>query len=226
VTLPARDLVDVRLSQAFSAGGCPICGVRARSERALLDSILADRVNDIGFRGTLERTEAFCRRHTRELVVADRASSGGILGTSILYGAMLGRRLELLRGGIGTKGRSLRARLGLARKRPPCMACAQGASAVSTALARSVERASDPAWAAAITDATFCLDDVVALWAAAGDAPSFEAIARRQLDRLTDLRQRLDGFAHHSSQDRLHLMTDHERAAADEAARTLGGERD
>lgn len=97
MTLPARDLLDVRLSAAFAAGGCPICGVRARSERGIIDSILSERVLDVPFREGLERREGFCQRHLRELIVADRAGSGTILGSSILYGAMLARRLDLIR---------------------------------------------------------------------------------------------------------------------------------
>ena len=62
--LPARDIVDVRLSAAIADGGCPVCVVRARSERAMMDSIIAQHVLDIGFRGELERTQGFCRRHT------------------------------------------------------------------------------------------------------------------------------------------------------------------
>ncbi len=110
--LPAKDLVDVRLSDAFGTGGCPICAVRARSERAMLDTIIAERVLDIPFRESLERTQGFCRRHVAELVLADRRGPGGILGSSILYGAMLDRRLEPLRGALGRRGRSLRTRFG------------------------------------------------------------------------------------------------------------------
>lgn len=48
--LPARDLVDVRLSAAISDRGCAICGVRRRSETAALDAIIAERVLDLRFR--------------------------------------------------------------------------------------------------------------------------------------------------------------------------------
>jgi Family of unknown function (DUF6062) len=220
--LPARDIVDVRLSDAFAAGGCPICGVRARSERSILASIIDERVLDVGFRATLERTEGFCRRHSRELIAVDRASSG-ILGSSILYGAILERRLALIRDAAKTKGRGLRARLGLARKRPPCIACSNGASAVETALGRAADRSRDPLWAATMAEAAFCFDDFLALWTAAASEPAFEAIRRRQLERLEDLHFRLDGYVDHSSHDRRQLMTDRERTAADEAAGTLGG---
>jgi hypothetical protein len=221
--LPAKDIVDVRLSAAMAEGGCPICAVRARSERAMMDSIIAQHVLDIGFRGELERTQALCRRHLRELVLADRRGPGGTLGSSILYGAMIERRLELIRGAIGARGRGLRVRLRVARRRPPCIACAQGRSAVETALARSAERSQDPAWAAALSVAAFCLDDFLELWAVAGDAPAFRPVAEQQVGRVQDLRHRLDGFVDHSSHDRRHLLTDFEAHATDEAAALLGG---
>jgi hypothetical protein len=223
MSLPARDIVDVRLSAAIEAGGCPICVVRARSERAMLDSIIAEHVLDIPFRAELERKKGFCRRHLRELVEADRRGTGGILGSSILYGAMLERRLEVLRGAIGSRGRGLRTRLNVARKRPPCVACEQGASGVETALGRLVQRSHDSDWAAATAEAPFCVDDLIALWTVAGDDAAFEPVARRQLARLDDLRIRLEGFVDHSAHDRRHRLTDLERGAAREAADVLGG---
>jgi hypothetical protein len=76
-----------------------------------------------------------------------------------------------------------------------------------------------------IGDIPFCLDDLVALLAEAGDAPSFASIADRQLGRIDDLAQRLDAYAHNSAPERRHLMTDEQRSAADEATRVLGGDR-
>jgi Family of unknown function (DUF6062) len=223
--LPAEDIVDVRLTEAMREGGCLICSVRARSERAILDAIIGERVLDIGFRAELERTVGFCRRHVAELVETDRRGSGGILGSSILLAAVIQRRLGEVVGGIGTSGRGLRKRLRSARQRPPCIVCTQGASAVGTALGRLAERSRDAAWANAMTGMELCLDDFLDLWAAAGAERAFEPIAEAQLDRFEDLQRRLDGYARHSSHDRLHLLADDERSAADEAARVLGGDR-
>lgn len=222
MTLPAHDLVDVRLSAALGEGGCPVCVVRARSEQAMLDGIIGEFVLDIPFRRDLERTQGFCRRHTRELIETDRRGSG-ILGSSMLYSAILGRRLELVREVAGAKGRSLRTRVAAARKRPPCVACAQGATGVETAIHRLVERSGDAAWAEAVATAAFCLDDLLLVWEIARDDPAWAPIGRRQLDRLEEMRVRLDGFADHSAHDRRHLLIDRERQAADEAAALLGG---
>jgi len=218
-----RDIVDVRLADALAAGGCAICTVRARSERATIDAIIAERVLDIGFRAGLEREHAFCRRHAAELIVADRRAAG-VLGSSILYGAMIERRVAALREAFGRRGRARRNRLVAALARPPCLACGQGSSAVEVALARLVERSADPGWTAATNAIPFCLDDLAALLAAGADTSTFRPIAEAQLARLEDLRRRLDGYAHHSAHDRRHLVTDGERRAADEAARVLGGD--
>jgi Family of unknown function (DUF6062) len=221
----ARDLVDVRLLEAMRVGGCPVCAVRARSERATLDAIITERVLDIGFRAELERSQGFCRRHVAELLPTDRRETGGMLGSSMLLSAVIARRTADLDAAIGSRGRSLRTRLKRARERPPCIACSQGATAVETALVRLAERAGDVAWQESLAVAPFCLDDFLALWATAGSDRAFEPVARRQLDRLADLRRRLDGFAQHSSHDRYHLLTEEERTAAGEATEALGGDR-
>lgn len=221
--LPARDLVDVRLAAAIQLGGCAICAVRARSERATLDAIIAERVLDIGFREGLERDHGFCRRHSAELLEANRQASGS-LGASILFGAIIERRLAALRDAIGARGRSRRQRFAAAARRPTCIACSQGASGVEVALGRLVVRSADPAWAGAMVEIPFCLDDYTDLLAAAGDEATFVPIAEHHLARLEALRRRLDDFVDHSAQDRRHLLTDDERAAADEAARLLAGD--
>lgn len=221
----ARDIVDVRLLEAMQLGGCPVCAVRARSERATLDAIINERVLDIGFRAELERSQGFCRRHVAELLSTDRRETGGMLGSTMLLSAVLDRRTGDLEAAVGSRGRSLRGRLKRARERPPCIACTQGAIAVETALVRLSERAGDVEWQASLAIAPFCLDDFIALWATAGSDGAFEPVARRQLARFAALRRRLDGFAQHSSHDRYHLLTEEERTAADEATEALGGDR-
>lgn len=218
----ALDIVDVRLLDAMDRGGCTVCAARGRSERAALDTVIAERVLDIGFRAGLERDHAFCRRHAAGLIEADRRASG-ILGSSILYAAMLERRLAALRDAVGRRGRERRSRLESARRRPPCDVCQQGAWAMETAVARLIERAVDPAWSVRLRAIPFCLDHLGSLISAAGDDASFRPILDAQFALLDDLHRRLEGYAYHSAQDRRHLLTDGERAAADEAASLFGG---
>ena len=213
-SLPARDLLDVRLSAAIDAGGCPLCVVRERAERVL----------DLGFRAGLERDHGFCRRHATALLAADRRSSG-ILGSSILYGATLDRRLTAIREALATRGgRRRRSRLTDAARRPACLACTEGTKAVEVAAGRLTERMTDEAWATTAAVLPLCLDDLVRFLVASAEQPAAAPVIEAQLARLDDLRARLEAYAHHSAQDRRHLLTDDERAAADEAARVLGGD--
>jgi hypothetical protein len=220
-SLPQRDLVDVRLVAAIELGGCAICTVRSRAESNAVEAIVDERVMDIGFRAGLERTYGLCRRHVSEIVVAERRSSG-ILSSSILYEAILALRLTAIRGALAMRGRGRRKGLQDVAARPPCVVCSEGTEAAAVALSRIVQRGEDPAWAEVIGEIPFCLDDLVALMAAAGDAASFAPIAERQLARLDDLARRLDAYAHNSAPERRHLMTDEQRRAADEASRILG----
>ena len=221
--LPQRDLVDVRLVAAIEVGGCAICVVRARAESAATVAVLdGERVMDVGFRSALERTSSLCRRHAAVLIVADRRATG-ILSSSILYGALLRRRIAALREALGSRRRGRRRRLADAQIRPPCVICSEGTNASGVATERLVERSADAAWAAVVDQIPFCLDDLVGLLAAAGDAATFAPIADHQLARLEDLERRLDEYAHNSAPERRHLMTDEQRRAADEASRVLGG---
>ncbi len=222
-SLPARDLLDVRLAEAMATDGCPLCAVRERAERGMLDAIIAERVLDLGFRNGLERDHGFCRRHAAALIVADRRSSG-ILGSSILYGAMLERRLATIREALATRGaRRRRGRLSDATRRPPCLVCGEGVNAVDVATGRLTERLADEAWSTAASTAPFCLDDLMRLLVASADEPAASPVVEAQLARLAALRARLEGYAPPSAQDRRHHMTHAERSAADEAGRALGG---
>ena len=222
--LPQRDLVDVRLVAAIELGGCAVCAVRSRAESAATVAVLdGERVMDVEFRSALERTGSFCRRHVAELIVADRRATG-ILSSSILYETLLGRRLAVLREALKSRSRARRKRLADAAVRPPCVICTEGAGAVDVASHRLVDRSSDPSWAWVIGEIPFCLDDLVALLALAGDSPGFAPITERQLARLEDVERRLDAYAHNSSPERRHLMTADQRSAADEASRALGGD--
>ena len=138
--------------------------------------------------------------------------------------AIIDRRTAGLADVVGAGGRTVRSKLKAARERPPCVVCSHGVTAAETALTRFAERAVDADWAAALAAAPLC----------AGRLP--RAVDGRRIRRLRSsrspvrssrassaLHDRLEGFAHHSSHDRRHLLTDDERAAADEATRALGG---
>jgi hypothetical protein len=105
-----------------------------------------------------------------------------------------------------------------------CQVCRQAAAAEVSAAERFVRLSADGAWAEALSTAPFCLEHLLALMAQPRPPGPWKQVEARHLERIRALDQRLDGAAHHSSHDRRHLMTDEELAAADEAARLLGGE--
>ena len=106
-----------------------------------------------------------------------------------------------------------------------CPVCVQVAVADRIALGRLLARLAEPAWRSALAAAELCLDDLLRLWAAAIERRdvSWPGVATAQLERIEELAARLEAFAHHSSYDRRHLMTDAERSASGEAAAFLGG---
>ena len=74
--LPARSGADIHLADAFERPGCPICRELDRGEAAYLESLLAESVNDVGFRATLDAARGFCAAHSRAVLKTDRRRSG------------------------------------------------------------------------------------------------------------------------------------------------------
>jgi hypothetical protein len=221
--LPVHDIADGRLADAFGLAGCPICRYATRSAGRFVDGMLDESVNDRGFRAELDAARGFCRRHTREVLLANRRHSGGSLAAAILFAAIARIRKRELDGISSERGRSRSQRITQARHAPACPVCAQAASAETTAAARLIELAREPAWAGAMGAAAFCVDHLMILMSRGGTSLEWRAVEAAQTARIERLRERLDGFAHHSSQDRRHLMTEEERTSADEAATLLGG---
>ncbi len=221
--LPARSAADVRLSDAFEATGCPVCTEVARSDAVWLESILAESVNDIGFREELDRARGLCRHHVRRVLDADQRRAGR-LGAAILLRASLGARLRDIERAHAARGWARRRRAEDAARPPACPGCAREASTTSWVAGAIVRLADDPVWATAIGDAPFCLDHLVLLLRERSASGGWAAAEARQLERLRDLRDLLEGFAHTSSHDRRHLQTDGQRAAIDAAADALAGD--
>ena len=132
--LPARSIADVRLSEAFDRGGCPLCTHMARSAATYMNSFLYEGVTDVGFRGELDRARGFCRRHTREVLAANRRQSGGTLGSAILFEAILRIRGAELEDALATRGNARRKRLAEAARRAACPVCDVEAKALASAI--------------------------------------------------------------------------------------------
>ena len=222
-TLPARDLLDSRLAEILAEPGCPVCRYRNRSARRFIAAILAESVNDRGFRRDLDRARGFCAAHTHDVLTADRRESGGTVAAAILFGAIANVRGQELEAAVAQGGRARANGLAAARRPADCPACSESAAAEGHAVARLLDRAADAGWSDALGTAEICLDHLLVLAAAGAAVPSWRPVEARQRARMAELRERLRLFAHHSSHDRRHLITDEERRSADEAAGLLGG---
>lgn len=222
--LPARSGADVHLADAFEAPGCPACRELDRTEAAYLESVLAGSVNDIAFREALDAGRGMCAVHCRAVLDADRRRSGS-LGAAILLRAILVTRLRDLDAVRATTGRTRARRLSEAARAPDCPACARLARSDAGLLAGLADLTADPAWAAAVATASFCLEHLVGLLAHRPATGSWNDVESSQLERLRNLSERLAGFAHASSHERAHLQTDEQRASLDSAADLLAGDR-
>lgn len=221
--LPVRTGADVHLADAFEADGCPLCRELDRAEDACLRSLLDESVNDVGFRADLDAGRGFCRVHARAILDTDRRRSGS-LGAAILLRASLVARLRDLDAIHDARGWVRARRTAEAARLPACPVCARLDRTESGLLGGLPQLVNDDAWATAVARAPFCLDHVVALLARR-PAVGWGDIEIRQLERLRDLRDTLERFAHASSQDRAHLQTDEQRASVDLAADVLGTRR-
>jgi hypothetical protein len=220
--LPVRSGADIHIADAFERPGCPVCREAGRTEAAYLESILAESVNDVAFRGALDAGRGFCARHARAVLDADRRRSGS-LGAAILLRATLVTRLRDLDAAQAARGRSRARRIAAAARPPSCPACTRLARSEVGLMDGLVLLAADPAWAAAMSVAPFCLAHLVGLLDRRPATGTWDDIEARQLERLRDLRDLLERFAHASSHDRAHLQTDEQRASVDAAAEVLAG---
>jgi Family of unknown function (DUF6062) len=222
--LPVHSGADARLADAFQRPGCPLCRQRSGQERSYIESILVEFVNDVAFRGRLDKARGFCERHVHALLKADRRGSGGLLGPAILFHAVLRLRLREVAAAHDGRGRTKAKRAVEARTPAACPICADVGRADNVMAAGLVQLAGDPSWAEAVASAPFCLEHLLALMAAAPGTATWPAIEARQLARLRDLDDRLEAFAQRSSHDRRHTITDEQRASVNAAASVLGGD--
>ncbi len=222
--LPSRSGADIHLADAFEAPGCPVCRELDRMEASYLESILTESVNDIGFRGNLDAARGFCGRHSQAVLDADRSLSGS-LGAAILLRATLLTRLRDLDAVHAARGWNRTKRLAEAIRPPACPACVRLSKSTTGLLDGLAQLVADPDWAAAVSAAPFCLEHLLGLLSRRPVTGAWGDIETRHLERLRDLRDLLERYAHASSHDRGHLQTDAQRASVDAAAGLLSGHR-
>ena len=221
--LPVRNLSEVAVADLLLEPGCPVCREAALRAARFIESMLWESVNDVGFRRTLDAARGFCRRHTVQMLLWERSRSGGSLGSAILFGAVLAVREGETVGIHGSSGRARTRRMAYARRAPACPVCGDVAGAQEAVIGNLLRLAPDPEWREALSAAPFCFDHLLDLMARSTSTEPWRAIEARQIERLTAMRGRLEAFAHNSSYDRRHLITDDERHSIDDVAGLLGG---
>jgi hypothetical protein len=220
--LPARDMASVHLAELLAGSGCPGCRERDLVVERYSEGYLYESVNDVRFRGELDAARGMCGEHVRAMLRADRRQSGGKLGPAILLDAMLRIREAELRAATGARGPIRSRRVRDAARPAACPVCREVTTVVDGLLRHLVRLTDDRAWADAVASADICLEHLVAMMGSPDRPAGWEAIERRQLDRVHGVRKRLIAFADHSAHDRRHLATEDERAAVDEAADLFG----
>ena len=221
--LPARDLGTVKLAELFAEPGCPLCEHRDRAVVRYIEGFMYESVNDVAFRASLDVARGFCGPHVTDVLTGGRHVSGGMVGSAILFGAVMRVRERELRAVRSAGGLSRGRRTQEALRPPVCLVCAEAASVDAAAVTSLMRLATEPPWAVVIGNAPLCLEHLAALMAAPGRPPVWAAIEDRQLARVGALQELVQAFAHNASHDRQHLTTDEQTAAPTQAAAFLGG---
>lgn len=120
-----------RLIEACGARGCPLCRCLLAESRRYLEAILYEQVTDLDTRRAIRRAWGFCNRHTWMLP----AVGGSALGAAIIWEDLVRRVLQR----TGERRRPRAWLAGLRRRRPtlvdlwkrraPCPACTEAATA-------------------------------------------------------------------------------------------------
>ena len=224
-SLPARDLGTVKLAELFAEPGCPLCHHRDRAVVRYIEGFMYESVNDVAFRASLDVARGFCGPHVADVLTGGRHVSGGMVGSAILFGAVMRVRERELRAVRAAGGLSRGRRTQEALRPPTCLVCAEAATVDAAAVASLMRLATETEWATAIGEAALCLEHLAALMAAPSRPQGWNVVEDRQLARIGALRELVGTFAHNASHDRRHLTTDEQTAAPAQAAGFLGGSR-
>jgi len=125
IALSEKDIISIKIEDAFKKEGCSICTLIKEGEYRYFDSLLYEFVNDQYVREGLRRSKGFCNYHAwRLLEVSNQIIGEGGAGIGIIYRDLLDSfksDLERLRKTVPVmRGRALKA---LGEKEELCPAC-------------------------------------------------------------------------------------------------------
>jgi hypothetical protein len=114
------------LHAAYTATGCPICGMLKRSERRYIDATLYEHVTDVRWRAEVRAARGFCALHTQHVLDVGRSA----LGVSLVAADILKTLRESLTSNTGGGLSRIRAALsggsaltGSLQAQQPCPIC-------------------------------------------------------------------------------------------------------
>jgi hypothetical protein len=228
--LPARDFGEIRLAEALERDLCPVCDARQDAVYAALRGLAREGATDRGLRAQMDDGLGFCQIHSVGLAKMELLQTSSQLATAVLLDAVLRRRLKAMKKAAGGDASGQARWLG-EHTDQRCPVCAGANEAARTTARRLLELSADAAWARSLGAAEICLADLYVVWAAAAGATKevqarWSAIVAVQLERLEALETRLAEYAHNSTADRRHLITDEQQRAAAASIRLFGGSPD
>jgi hypothetical protein len=226
---PEDDLIFVKVREALSVGGCPICWLANRSAQRFLDGFLYERVNDPQSREEFLASRGFCQQHAWALQQFYDA-----LGVAIVYRHLLQellQKLQLFTGEPPILGSRRTTREVVARLRAAllpnrmCPACEVSRSTEETALASLLERLDDPEVQGRLgTTSWLCLPHFLMGVAMARDASQARLLAQILAGKLQDLVRSLGEFIRkHDYRYSHEPITEEEAASWAQAIQTVVG---
>lgn len=228
--LPARDFGEIRLAEALERGLCPLCDARQEAVFAGLRGLAREGATDRGLRAQMDDGLGFCQIHSVGLARMELLQTSSQLATAVLLDAVLRRRLKAMKKTARSDASGQARWLG-EHADQHCPVCAGAEEASHSTARRLLELSANEAWGRSMGAAEICLADLYVVWAAAAGANKdvqarWSAIVAIQLERLEALEAMLAEFAHNSTADRRHLITDEQQRAAAASIRLFGGSPD
>lgn len=227
--IPGDDLIFVKVREALSLGGCPICRLANGSAQRFLDGFLYERVNDPRAREEFLASRGFCPHHAWALQQFYDA-----FGVAILYRHLLQELLQelqpfaegtpILGSRRGAREAAARLRSALLPKRT-CPACEVARSTEEAALAALLERLDVPEVRERLsTTSWLCLPHFLMGVAMAREGTQVRRLAQIQRTKLQSIVDSLGEFIRkHDYRYSHEPFTEEEATSWAEAIQTVVG---
>lgn len=201
---PGHHLDFFVLLEALQQVGCAACRLADQAGRRFLQTLFYEQVTDGIVRARLRRAGGFCREHTRLAL-----KLGDALGSSIIYGDLLGEASRSLGGKSPARS---------------CLVCQAGAEAARRGLKVLTAHLADADVLAAYQEGDgLCLDHLGQILGSKRSPDTAGTLLQIERERLQRLAEDCAEFVVKSDYRRIGETLGPERDAWQRAARKLGG---